>query len=76
MPVLCRQHDEKPAARRRRLSTGVAPALRIVARPELHADQYASDVAKAVAFVARTFRLSPAEAEELEVGCVGSAPGA
>ena len=66
MPVLCRQHDEKPATRRGRPSTGVAPALRIVARPELHADQYASDVAKAVALVARTCRLSPAEAEDLE----------
>ena len=66
MSVACVQHDPRPALNGRRPSSSERPALRIVPKAELDLDRYTGEVTKAVAFVAKTFRLSAGEAEELE----------
>ena len=66
MSVACRQHDPRPASNGRRPSPREGPALRIVPKAELDLDRYTGEVTKAVAFVAKTFRVSAGEAEELE----------
>jgi RNA polymerase sigma factor (sigma-70 family) len=65
MSVACRQHDESHVSNRPRPSLGEAPALRIVPKTELNFELYVGEVARAVAFVANTFRLSAGDAEEL-----------
>jgi RNA polymerase sigma factor (sigma-70 family) len=63
MAVVCRQLHPRPPASR---PSAAGPALRIVAKAGSAPERYVADVAGAVASVARTFRLSAAEAEELQ----------
>jgi RNA polymerase sigma factor (sigma-70 family) len=62
MAVALRQYPSRPTPSR----PAAAPGLRLVARNGLAPDRYVGQVAAAVASVARTFRLSANEADDLQ----------